>query len=158
MHRAPGSSSSQALNVASSLVVIAHLPSWTYPAGHGFTRRFLVSGPRVPTVMGTVTREGRDESAAERADRNFTELLQEVRVAQTGVQILFAFLLTMPFSARFTAIGAVDRAVYVVTLLAAAGASALLVAPVAYHRQVFRQHRKAELVDTASRFARTGLV
>jgi O-antigen/teichoic acid export membrane protein len=100
---------------------------------------------------------GREETAQERADRNFGELLQEVRVAQTGVQILFAFLLTLPFATRFTVMQPRDRAVYVVTLLASAAATALLVAPVAYHRMVFRQNRKAELVRTASRLATAGL-
>jgi hypothetical protein len=100
---------------------------------------------------------GRDESPQERADRNLIELLQEVRVAQTGVQILFAFLLTLPFSARFSMIAPRDRAVYVVTLLASAATSALLLAPVAYHRMVFRQDRKPELVRTASWMALSGL-
>jgi hypothetical protein len=106
----------------------------------------------------------RDDAAArpgetrhERADRNLAELLQELRVAQTGVQILFAFLLTLPFSARFTAISDRDRAVYVVTLLAAATASACLMAPASYHRMVFRQNRKDELVRTASMLAVAGM-
>lgn len=100
----------------------------------------------------------RDETPLERLDRNFTELLQELRVAQTGVQILFAFLLTLPFSARFGSIGSLDRAVYVVTLVAAATASALLIAPVSYHRRVFRKGRKAELVRIASTLAQAGLL
>ena len=96
----------------------------------------------------------RDETPQERADRNFTELLQELRVAQTGVQILFAFLLTLPFSSRFADISARDRVAYVVTLLASAAAAVLLIAPVSYHRLVFRRNRKQELVQTAAR--RTG--
>jgi hypothetical protein len=100
----------------------------------------------------------RDETPEQRADRNLAELLQEVRVAQTGVQILFAFLLTLPFAARFTAAAPRDRAVYVVTLLAAAAASVLLIAPAAYHRIVFRQDRKPELVAFASRVATAGTV
>jgi hypothetical protein len=99
----------------------------------------------------------RDETPHERWDRNFGEILQEVRVAQTGVQILFAFLLTLPFSARFGETLPRDRAVYVVTLLASAGASALFLAPVSYHRMVFRQNRKNTLVTTASRLAQGGL-
>jgi len=98
-----------------------------------------------------------NETPHERLDRNFTDLLQEVRVAQTGVQILFAFLLTLPFSSRFAVTTSTDRAVYVVTLLSAAAASALLIAPVAYHRLVFRRNRKAELVRRASRMATVGL-
>ncbi len=97
------------------------------------------------------------ETAQQRADRNFTELLQELRVAQTGVQILFAFLLTLPFSTRFEVTTGRDRVVYVITLLAAAGATALLLAPVSYHRMVFRQNRKPELVRTASMLAGAGM-
>jgi O-antigen/teichoic acid export membrane protein len=102
-------------------------------------------------------RTGRDETAHERWDRNFGEILQEVRVAQTGVQILFAFLLTLPFSARFDKTLPRDHAVYVVTLLASAAASAMFLAPVSYHRVVFRQDRKGALVLTASRLAQGGL-
>lgn len=100
--------------------------------------------------------ERRGESEYERLDRNFTDLLQEIRVAQTGVQILFAFLLTLPFSARFGVTTSTDRVVYFVTLLSAAAASAFLIAPVSYHRTVFRQDRKAELVRNASRMAAWG--
>jgi uncharacterized protein DUF6328 len=97
------------------------------------------------------------ETPGERWDRNFDDLLQEVRVAQTGVQILFAFLLTLPFSARFGATSELDRVVYVITLLAAAAASAFLIAPVSYHRLLFRKGRKAELVRNASRMAVCGV-
>jgi Family of unknown function (DUF6328) len=100
----------------------------------------------------------RDETPLERWDRNFTELLQELRVAQTGVQILFAFLLTLPFSARFHAVGGLAKTVYVITLFAAATASALLIAPVSYHRRVFRKGRKAQLVRIASSLAQAGLL
>jgi hypothetical protein len=103
-------------------------------------------------------RDDRVETPHQRWDRNFGEILQEVRVAQTGVQILFAFLLTLPFSARFGDTLPRDRAVYVVTLLASAAASALFLAPVSYHRVVFRQDRKDALVSTASRLAQGGLV
>jgi hypothetical protein len=104
------------------------------------------------------TVDGRDESELERWDRNWSELMQEVRVAQTGVQILFAFLLTLPFATRFTVTSTVDRGVYVATLLSAAAAAGLLIAPVSYHRRVFRRHRKPELVQTASTLAQVGLV
>ncbi|MGH3388579.1 MAG: DUF6328 family protein [Actinomadura sp.] len=105
-------------------------------------------------------RHGRRPSRGDRAgawDRNFTELLQELRVAQTGVQILFAFLLTLPFSAGFGQASGVDRLVYVATLIAAAVATALLIAPVSHHRLVFRKGRKPELVRTASALAQSGL-
>jgi O-antigen/teichoic acid export membrane protein len=106
---------------------------------------------------GRADRVDRDETPHERWDRNFGEILQEVRVAQTGVQILFAFLLTLPFSARFDKTLPRDHAVYVVTLLASAAASASFLAPVSYHRVVFRQDRKGALVITASRLAQSGL-
>jgi Family of unknown function (DUF6328) len=99
----------------------------------------------------------RDETSLERWDRNFTELLQELRVAQTGVQILFAFLLTLPFTNRFGDVSGLDKVVYVITLVSAATATALLIAPVSDHRQVFRQGRKPQLVQTASRLAQAGL-
>ena len=99
----------------------------------------------------------RGETPLQRWDRNFAELLQELRVAQTGVQILFAFLLTLPFTNRFTSIGTLDRHLYVVTLTASAVATALLIAPVSYHRLVFRQGQKPQLVRIASALAMAGL-
>jgi len=98
-----------------------------------------------------------DESEQERWQRNFADLLQELRVAQTGVQILFAFLLTLPFSNRFAQTTAFQRDVYVVALLAAAGATAMIISPVAFHRALFRQGRKPELVRYAHRMATGGL-
>ncbi len=109
-------------------------------------------------TAGDVAADGRDETEAERADRNFGELLQELRVAQTGVQILFAFLLTLPFTQRFERLDSEDRTVYLGTLLATALATACLIAPVSQHRILFRRHRKPEIVDTASRLAEAGLV
>jgi putative flippase GtrA len=79
-------------------------------------------------------------------------------VAQTGVQILFAFLLTLPFTNRFAAVTGFQRDTYAVTLIAAAAATALLIAPVSYHRIVFRRGRKPQLVRAASRLAGLGLV
>jgi len=99
----------------------------------------------------------RHETELERADRNFTELLQELRVAQTGVQILFAFLLTIPFAQGFAGVDTFRRLVYVGTLLACAGATALLVAPVSFHRIVFRKHHKRELVAATNVLAQGGL-
>jgi hypothetical protein len=99
-----------------------------------------------------------DEDPGKRWDRNYSELLQELRVAQTGVQILFAFLLTIPFSTHFKDVtSSLDRFVYVFTVVTTAVAMALLVAPVAHHRLVFRQGRKPELVLTSSRMAFAGL-
>ena len=99
----------------------------------------------------------RDESEAQRLDRNYGELLQELRVTQTGVQILFAFLLTLAFTQRFGEIDSFQRTTYVVTLLSAAGAAALFIAPVALHRVVFRQNLKDRLVFMTNRMALGGL-
>ena len=100
----------------------------------------------------------RDESNAQRLDRNYAELLQELRVAQTGIQILFAFLLTIAFQQRFTHLSSVQRGLYVGTLCCAAIAAALFIAPAAAHRVVFRRHLKHELVSLSGRLAATGLV
>jgi hypothetical protein len=97
------------------------------------------------------------ETEAERADRNFSELLQELRVAQTGVQILFAFLLTLPLQARFEKLDSWERGTFVTALLLSAGASICLIAPVAYHRALFARKMKQEVVKAASRFAVLGL-
>ena len=97
------------------------------------------------------------ETEKERWERNFADLLQELRVAQTGVQILFAFLLTLPFSAQFPRVNDLQRDLYVVSLLAAAAATALIISPVAFHRALFRQGRKPELVVYAHRMATGGL-
>jgi len=100
----------------------------------------------------------RDESEAHTLDRNYSELLQELRVAETGVQLLFAFLLAIAFQQRFGGIDAFERTVYVVTLISAALAAAVLIAPVALHRALFRRRRKDDLVDATARLAGLGLV
>jgi hypothetical protein len=100
----------------------------------------------------------RNETDAERWDRNFADLLQELRVAQTGVQILFAFLLTIPFANRFAQTDYFQRDVYVVALLAATAATGLIIAPVAYHRMLFQRGQKPALVVSAHRMAIAGLV
>lgn len=100
---------------------------------------------------------GRHETVAQRLDRNYGELLQELRVAQVGVQILFASLLTVVFTDRFHAISSGQRVTYVITLLAAATATALLVGPVAFHRIVFRHNQKDDLVRISHRMALGGL-
>lgn len=102
--------------------------------------------------------EHRSEAPLSRADRNFIELLQELRVALTGVQILFGFLLAASFTERFPQLGPVQRGFFVATLLAAALTSTLLMAPVAAHRTVFQLGRKPELVRWAHRVAQAGLV
>ena len=100
----------------------------------------------------------RGESEAQRLDRNLMELLQELRVAQTGVQILFAFLLTLPFSARFEQTSAFQRDVYVATLLCAAASTALIIAPVSIHRFLFRARKKKLIVASGNLLAHGGLV
>jgi hypothetical protein len=104
------------------------------------------------------TRDWRNESSDERDDRNLAELLQELRVAGLGVQVLFGFLLALPFSARFAQLGHAQRDLYVTDLVLAAVATALLVGPVAYHRLVFRRHQKEHLVRIANAMAICGLV
>jgi hypothetical protein len=98
------------------------------------------------------------ESEPERWQRNFAELLQELRVAQTGVQILFAFLLILAFSPGFDEQDSFVRVVYLVALLSAAGAAALIIAPVAHHRLLFRRRQKPQLVIDAHRMAFAGLM
>src|SRR5215472_4316403 len=100
----------------------------------------------------------RGETPLQRADRAYGEILQEVRVAQTGVQILFAFLLALAFQARFASITDFQRNVYAVTLLLCAAATALLIAPAAFHRVVYRRRLKLHLVHAATRLALSGLV
>ncbi len=100
----------------------------------------------------------RGETPLQRADRAYGEILQEVRVAQTGVQILFAFLLTLAFTARFRSVTPFQREIYVVTLMLAAAAAALLIAPAAFHRMVYRRRLKQHLAQMASMLALAGLV
>jgi high-affinity Fe2+/Pb2+ permease len=97
------------------------------------------------------------ETRAERADRNFSDLLEELRVAQTGVQILVAFLLTIPFQQRFPQLSPALRHVYEVTLTSAVLAGVLLIAPVPFHRALFREHLKEPLVQASHRLALAGL-
>ena len=97
------------------------------------------------------------ETGAERDDRNLAELLQELRVAGLGIQMIFGFLLSLPFTTKFSALGPAQRSLYVVTLVLAAVSTALLVGPVAYHRLVFRRHLKHHLIRTANVMAIGGL-
>jgi hypothetical protein len=99
----------------------------------------------------------RRESEAERNDRNLIELLQELRVAGLGVQVLFGFLLSIPFTTRFSALSTGQRDLYITTLILAAVATALLLGPVAYHRIVFRMRQKEQLVRAANVMAIAGL-
>ncbi len=101
---------------------------------------------------------GRDESEPEREDRNLMELLQELRVAGLGVQVLFGFLLSLPFSVRFPKLDQAQRGLYLVSLTMSALSTILLCAPVAYHRMVFRMHRKARLLYWSNAMALGGLI
>lgn len=100
----------------------------------------------------------RNETEDEKADRRYDELLQELRVAQTGVQFLFAFLLTLAFTTRFPRITDLQLGLYVGTLVATAVAAALLIGPVPFHRIVFKRGLKPRLVSGADAMARGGLV
>jgi Family of unknown function (DUF6328) len=101
---------------------------------------------------------GRDESEGERLDRNLAELLQELRIALPGVQVLFAFLLAVPFQQNFTEITSFQERVYFATLLCTAVSAALLISPTAYHRLNFRRQKKRELVLVSNRLAIAGMV
>jgi len=101
---------------------------------------------------------GRNETELERLDRNLTELLQEVRVVQTGVQVLFAFLLSAVFQNRFHTLTSFQRILYFVTLLAAGTAVMLLTAPTSHHRILFQRGDKEHLVRLANRLTVLGLI
>jgi hypothetical protein len=100
----------------------------------------------------------RAETETERMDRNWSTLLQELRVTQTGVQLLTGFLLTLPFQQRFDRLDELMRGVYAATVACSVAATLALVAPVAMHRMLFRQHRLKTLVSAAHRLAYAGLV
>jgi hypothetical protein len=99
-----------------------------------------------------------EESEKERLTRNLDELLQELRVTQTGVQILTGFLLTLPFSQRFSSLDGVQRGAYLAILCGSVIATGMIIAPVAFHRMLFRQGRRPWLVRNANRAARGGLL
>lgn len=100
----------------------------------------------------------RDETPAQRADRNFSDILQELRVTQTGVQVLFSLLLTVPFSARFEKVTEAQKDLYFVCLLLAASTIVFLVAPVSVHRLLFHTGEKPWVVKISSRLAIVGTV
>lgn len=98
-----------------------------------------------------------EETEQERLDRELEQLLHELRVAMPGVQVLFAFLLTVPFQQRFAGVTEFRKDVYFVTLLAASAASALFIAPTAYHRLMFRARDKPHLIMISSKLTVAGL-
>ena len=144
--------------------------------GHAGERVGLVEGCRCPVVTYRFSRHdaGMDlpggssgeghgparpgESPLQRADRNFQELIAELRVLQTGVQILFGFLLILAVQPRFADPTTFGRVCYVVTLVLCCAATALLMAPVAYHRALFAKGVKPEIVRVSNRFALAGML
>ena len=98
------------------------------------------------------------EPKHERLNRELIELLNELRVALPGVQVLFAFMLTVPFSQRFPELTDLQRTAYFLTFLAAALAPVFLIAPTAYHRIRWRDHDKERLLVASTRLAITGTV
>ena len=100
----------------------------------------------------------RDELPTERLDRNSAELMAQLRVAGTGVQVMLAFLLVVPFNARWSHVTAFDRYVYFVTLLCMAAAAVLLIAPSIHHRVLFRHGEKSYLVTVGNRLAIIAMV
>lgn len=102
--------------------------------------------------------DDREETEAQRLDRNWSSLLQELRVAQTGVQLLTGFLLILPFQPRFADLDLVMRMVYLVTVGCSLAATVLLVAPVSMHRVLFRRHRLETLVAVSHKYATVGIM
>jgi uncharacterized protein DUF6328 len=100
----------------------------------------------------------RNETEAERLDRNWSSLLQELRVTQTGVQLLTGFLLTLPFQPRFAQLDGTMHIVYLMTFACSIGATVLLVAPVGMHRVLFRRHRLDVIVSISHGCAIAGLI
>jgi hypothetical protein len=102
--------------------------------------------------------EARSETETQRLDRNWLSLLQELRVVQTGVQLLTGFLLTLPFQPRFDVLSTTMRVVYLATVGFSVAATVLLEAPVGMHRVLFRRHRTQFIVSAAHRLAYSGLL
>ena len=100
---------------------------------------------------------GRDESDSERIDRNLQEMLGELRVALPGVQVLFAFLLVVPFNQRFTDVTNLQRTIFFITLLLTAASTVCLITPTVHHRLEFRQRDKENIVQTGNRIVILGL-
>ncbi|WP_306328198.1 DUF6328 family protein [Streptomyces venezuelae] len=106
----------------------------------------------------TGPRRGREETADERADRQWQDLLQETRVAQTGVQILLGFLLTVVFTPRFESLGSADKGIYILTVVLGSLATGALIGPVSFHRIVAGRRIKPHAVAWASRLIMVGIV
>lgn len=113
---------------------------------------------RMPAHAQPSEEARRNETPAEKDDRNWNELLQELRVTQTGVQILTGFLLTVPFQQKFAQLDDYQVRIYLITVTLAVVTTGLIVAPVPIHRLLFRRRLKREIVDDADRLARIGLI
>src|SRR3954471_11137179 len=113
--------------------------------------------PGDPTQGRLHEESGRPETEEERADRNLTDLLQELRVALPGVQVLFAFLLTVPFTQRFSTLSDFEEKLYYGVLISVSLATVLLVAPTAGHRILFRRQQKEYLVTVANNLSLAGM-
>ncbi|MEU5919431.1 DUF6328 family protein [Streptomyces sp. NPDC004288] len=113
---------------------------------------------QISNTQGDQPRQGRDETEEERADRRWTDIMQEIRVAQTGVQILLGFLLTVAFTPHFQSLDDTDRTIYVITIVLGSLATGALIGPVPFHRLVSGRRLKQEAVVWASRLVFTGLV
>jgi glucan phosphoethanolaminetransferase (alkaline phosphatase superfamily) len=100
---------------------------------------------------------GRNETVEQQMDRNWMELLQELRVLQTGVQILAGFLLTLPFQSRFATLDAFQTVLYLTNVVVAALTTALILLPVSVHRRLFRKRLKATLVSSADSITKMAL-
>jgi len=129
------------------------------------------SGDGKPRIDGPVRQDGsgvphhgrrevpdESETPVERVNRRWNEILQETRVAQTGVQILFGFLLSVAFTAGFRDLGTIDRTIYVSTVVLGAAATGSLIAPVSIHRFLSGQRMKGELVEIAHRLMMFGMI
>jgi hypothetical protein len=114
-------------------------------------------GP-VSDAAGRRAQRQRDESRPEQLDRNNVELLNELRVAGTGIQVMFAFALVVPFQTGWSKVDAFEKTIYFVTLLLVALAAFLLMAPPIHHRLLFRRGEKAFLLRVANRLAIAGMV
>lgn len=134
-------------------------PTVPLPEADGYGGFPVVPGTmvRMPEEPDADAEDGRRESPTERADRNWNEILQELRVTQTGTQIMSGFLLTLPFQQRFSQLRPYELAIYISLILIAAVSTALGLAPVSLHRTLFRRHEKARMVGIADGLLRATL-
>ena len=106
----------------------------------------------------TIVDEARQETLEEQSDRNWNELLQELRVMQTGTQILVAFLFTVPFQPKFNELDDVQRVAYLVLVIVAALMIVLLLAPISLHRSLFRRRLKRQIVEHSAALVRVSML